>query len=144
MASHILNSLEKSEEAWRAQSPEWKRKVSQWEAWQARQKDRERVAQKAAARKKDADDGTPQQSEDHSWEGYFDPKDPSPQFSFAGTAAYPKDELVKDIAKLYRSWTPPPEFLYRALGRGIAVHHTGMTRSYRVLVERCAPPHYFG
>jgi ATP-dependent RNA helicase DDX60 len=133
MASHILDSLERAEEAWRAESPEWKRKISQWEAWQARQKNRERLAQKAAARKKDANDDIAQHSEDRSWESYFDPEDPSPQFSFAGAAAYPKEELIKDMASL--RWTS--EYLYRALRRGIAVHHSGMNKTYRVVVERC-------
>jgi ATP-dependent RNA helicase DDX60 len=139
MASHILVTLEGAEEAWRAQSPEWKRKVSRWGAWQACQQNKKRLTQKSAARKKDPDDEIPQQSEDRSWESYFDPKDPSPQFSFAGTAAYPKEELVKDIEELRRRMSEStPEFLYSALWRGIAVHHSGMTKLYRVLVERCA------
>ncbi|KAN0130735.1 hypothetical protein V8E53_011410 [Lactarius tabidus] len=134
MAKHILETLESAEEAWRAESPEWNRKVSQWQAWQARQKDKQRLAQKAAARKKKQDDDGdgPQQSEDLSWESYFDPQDPSPQFSFAGTSTYQKDELLADIAEL--RWTP--EFVIRALWRGVAIHHSGMNKSYRVLVER--------
>lgn len=132
-----METLEKAEEAWRAQSPEWKRKVSQWKAWQVRQKDKQRLAQKAAARKKNQleDDDGPQQSEERSWESYFDPEDPSPQFSFAGTSAYPKDELLADIDSL--RWTSTPESLLRALWRGVAIHHSGMNKGYRVLVERC-------
>ena len=138
MAKHILDTLEKAEETWRAQSPEWNRKVSQWKAWQARQQEKQRLVQKAAARKKkqDDDDG-PQQGEDLSWESYFDPEDPSPQFSFAGTSTYPKDELLADIAEL-RRWTSTEEFVLKALWRGVAVHHSGMNKGYRVLVERCA------
>jgi len=141
MAAHILDTLEKAEEDWRAQSPQWKAKVGKWKAWQARQKNKERVTQKAAAQRRDRDDdgagSIPQQSEGHSWESYFDPKDPSPQFSFAGASSYSKEELLADIASL--SWTSTPDFLFRALWRGIAVHHSGMNKSYRVLVERCAP-----
>lgn len=136
MADHVLDTLEKAEEAWRAQSPEWKRKVNQWKAWQERQKDKQRLAQKAAARKKNQDDDGPQQSEDlSSWESYFDPQDPSSQFSFAGTSSYPKEELLADIASL--RWTSTPESLFRALWRGVAIHHSGMNKGYRVLVERC-------
>lgn len=138
MAKHILETLDSAEEAWRAQSPEWDRKVSQWKAWQARQKDKQRLAQKSAARKKkqDDDDDGPQQSEDLSWESYFDPQDPSPQFSFAGTSTYPKVELLADIAQL--RWSSTPEYLIRALWRGVAIHHSGMNKAYRVLVERYA------
>ena len=136
MARHILETLEGAEEAWRDQSPEWKRKVSQWKAWQERQKEKQRLAQKPTARKKNQDDEGPQQSEDHSWESYFDPQDPSPEFSFAVTSAYPKEELLADISSM--RWTSTPEFVLRALRRGVAIHHSGMNKVYRVLVERCA------
>ena len=136
MAKHISETLESAEEAWRAQSPEWNAKVSQWKAWQARQKDKQRLAQKAATRKKkqDDDDDGPQPSEDLSWESYFDPQDPSPQFSFAGTSTYPKAELLADIASL--RWSSTPEYVIKALRRGVAIHHSGMPKGYRVLVER--------
>ena len=137
MASHLLEVLEKAEQVWREQSPEWKRKVSQWEAWKARQKNEERAAQKAAARKRDPDGEGPQHSEGHSWESYFDPQDPSPQFSFASPSAYPKKDLLEDIENL--KWTSTDSVFYRALRRGIGVHHSGMNKLYRVLVERCAP-----
>jgi hypothetical protein len=134
MARRILHVLEKTEQVWREQSPEWKHKVSQWEAWQARQKNKERGRQKATARKRDPDDEDPQQSEDYSWERYFDPQDPSPQFSFAAASVYPKKDLLEDIEDI--KWTSTPEFLFQALWRGIAIHHSGMNKAYRVLVER--------
>ena len=136
MASHILETLEKAEGAWRADSPEWKRKVDKWEAWQTRQKNKERLAQKEAARKKrHPDDEMPQEGEYQSCESYFDPEDPSPKFSFANTSTYAKEELLKDISSL--RWTSTPNFLFRALRRGIAVHHSGLNKTYRILVERC-------
>ncbi len=101
MVSHILETLEKAEEVWRAKSPEWNRKISRWEAWQTRQKKKERLAQKAVTRKRDLDDEIPH----------------------------------ADIAEL--RWTSTPDFLFRALRRGIAVHHSGMNKTYRVFVERC-------
>ena len=137
MASHILETLEKAEKIWRAKSPEWKYKMGKWDAWQTRQKKKERLAQKAAARKRDPDDETLQESEGQSWESYFDPEDPSPQFSFASTSAYTKQELLADIDSF--RWTSTPDFLFRALRRGIAVHHSGMNKTYRILVERCVP-----
>jgi ATP-dependent RNA helicase DDX60 len=135
MASHILETLEKAEEVWRAESPEWKRKIDKWEAWKARQKNNERIAQKVVARKRNPDDERLQEGEPQSWESYFDPEDPSPQFSFADGSAYAKEELLEDIRSL--GWTSTPDFLFRALRRGIAVHHSGMNKTYRVLVERC-------
>ena len=138
MASQILKTLESAEEAWRAKSPEWKRKIGRWEAWKTRQKNNERLVQKLATRKRDPDGEMLREGEHQSWESYFDLKDPSPQFSFAGTSAYTKEELLEDIDSL--SWTSTPDFLYRALRRGIAVHHSGMNKTYRVLVERYVSP----
>lgn len=140
MASHVLEVLEKAEEIWRERSHEWKRKVNQWEAWKARQKNREQTSQKVAARKKDPDDEVDQQSEDYSWESYFDPQDPSPQFSFAATSAYPKKDILTVIDKVNWALAPENNFLWRALRRGIAVHHSGLNKSYRIIVERCALP----
>ena len=135
MVSHILETLEKAEEVWRAKSPEWKRKMVRWETQQTRQKNEKRLAQKVAARKRDPDDDMLQEDEYHLWESSFDPEEPSPQFSFAGTSAYAKKELLSDISSL--RWTSTPDFLFRALQRGVAVHHSGMNKTYRVLVERC-------
>ena len=135
MASHILESLERAEEVWRENSLEWKRKMSKWEAWQTRQKNKERLEQKAAGRKRDPDDEMLQEDEHRSWESSFNPGDPSPQFSFASTSAYAKEELLADISSL--RWTSTPDFLFRALRRGVAVHHSGMNKTYRILVERC-------
>ena len=138
MATHILETLEKAEEVWREKSPEWKRRMDRWEAWKTRQENKERLALKAAARKRDQDEEMLQECENQSWESYFDPEDPSPQFSFASTSAYAKEELLEDIDSL--SWTSTPDILFRALRRGIAVHHSGMNKTYRVLVERCVSP----
>ena len=135
MVSHILETLEKAEEVWRAESPEWKCKMGRWETWQARQKNKERLAQKGVARKRDPDNEMLQEGEYRSWESYFDPEDPSQQFSFADASAYAKEELLEDIRSL--GWTSTPDFLFRALRRGIAVHHSGMNKTYRILVERC-------
>jgi hypothetical protein len=139
MVSHVLEVLEKAEQSWRERSPEWKRKVSQWEAWKARQKNKERASQKVATRKRDPDDEVLPQSEDSPWESYFDPQDPSPQFSFAATSAYSKKDILAVIDKLNWTMTPENKFLLRALRRGIAVHHSGLNKSYRILVERYAP-----
>ena len=139
LVSHVLEVLEKAEQSWREQSPEWKRKVNQWEAWKARQKTKERASRKVTTRKRDPDGEVLPQSEDYPWESYFDPQDPSPQFSFAATSAYPKKEILAVTDKLNWTMTPENKFLLRALRRGIAVHHNGLNKSYRILVERYAP-----
>ncbi|KAI0067591.1 P-loop containing nucleoside triphosphate hydrolase protein [Artomyces pyxidatus] len=140
MAQAIVLTLQRTEGRWRKTSNEWRRKVDAWEEWKARESDRKRLAEKVKkARKQDMDSDGPSQREDRSWESSFDPKDPSSQFSFAGTSAYSRAELAADIDTLRRRTSlakDKGEWVFEALRRGIGVHHSGMARQYRSLVER--------
>ena len=136
MAQAILSVLEDAEEKWRATSPEWKRKIKQWEVWVSKAKERERQAERLKKVKKD-DEAPPAAAEaDTSWEASFNPDDPSPQFSFAGMSpAFTKEDLDEEIRSLAR-WSSAPEWALKGLRRGIGVHHSGMNKHYRTLVER--------
>ncbi|KAH7929957.1 P-loop containing nucleoside triphosphate hydrolase protein [Leucogyrophana mollusca] len=133
MATDLLRILQVKEELWREGNAEWKRTVSEWEAWQARAKDRERLAAKAKKQKKDSD--APLPAQDHEWQASFDPEDPMPQFSFAGQHTYSKSDLEGDIKSLGWIFPPLPDWAIPCLKRGIAVHHSGMNKRYRSLVE---------
>lgn len=137
MAQAILSVLEDAEEKWRATSPEWKRKIKQWELWVSKAKERERQAERMKKVKKDEDGPSSAAAEpDASWEASFNPDDPSPQFSFAGmSAAFTKEDLEGEIRSLAR-WSSAPEWALNALRRGVGVHHSGMNKHYRTLVER--------
>ncbi|TFK74040.1 P-loop containing nucleoside triphosphate hydrolase protein [Pluteus cervinus] len=63
----------------------------------------------------------------------FDPADYLAEYSFADFRKYTKEELQQDCASLTR-WGIPKD-LVTALKRGIGVHHSGMNRKYRQLVE---------
>jgi hypothetical protein len=133
MAIDILDVLQKTEQLWRKNSPEWKTKIKRWDAWKGLAKQREKQAEKAKKVKTDSD--APPPDDQHSWESSFDPTDPSPQFSFAGTStAYSHSDLKEDIEGI--QWTSTPKWAFQALARGIAVHHAGMNKAYRSLVER--------
>ncbi|KAI0638272.1 P-loop containing nucleoside triphosphate hydrolase protein [Trametes polyzona] len=135
MAQAILDVLEKAEEQWRETNPEWKRKVKQWEAWVSKAKERERQAERLKKVKKEDEHPAAAAEPDTSWEASFDPEDPSPQFSFAGTSpAFSKSDLDEEIRSLAR-WSSAPVWALRALRRGIGVHHSGMNKHYRTLVE---------
>lgn len=134
MAKTILKALEKAEQKWRSTSGEWKRKVAEWEAWKSRAKERTRLADRQKKRPGD-DDLEASSTQDYSWESSFDPDQQSPQFSFATTGVtYSSDDLANDLSKL--SWQPIPSWAVQALKRGVAVHHSGMNKRYRSLVER--------
>lgn len=134
-AQAVLQALEGGERIWRESNPRWKEKLEQWEAWKMAAKSRQRDAERASRQKQE--DPQEFQSSNFSWQSLFDPGDPSPEFSFANTkAGYSKEELQKDIATSKRQNNPWPEYLVSALQRGIAVHHAGMPKGYRSLVER--------
>lgn len=132
MAQHITGALEKAEEQWRLSSPEWKQKLVRWKAWKAQSKQRERAEEKAKKNRK-GDDEKGYDKPDASWESSFDPNDPSPQFTFIGPHTS-KAQLDEDIKKL--SWTSVAPWMFAALRRGIGVHHAGMHKHYRTMIER--------
>ncbi|TFK94713.1 P-loop containing nucleoside triphosphate hydrolase protein [Polyporus arcularius HHB13444] len=136
MAQAILSVLEDAEEKWRDTSLEWKRKIKQWELWVSKAKERERQAERMKKVKKDEDGPSPASAEQGaSWEASFNPDDPSPQFSFAGMSpAFSKEDLEDEIQSLAR-WSSAPEWALKALRRGVGVHHSGMNKHYRTLVE---------
>ncbi|CAL1698804.1 unnamed protein product [Somion occarium] len=132
MAIHIVNALEAAEQEWR-KGPEWQEKLRQWERWQMKVKDRQRQAQKAAKRDKKNKDEEHVEST-RSWEETFDPDDPSPQFSFASAkGSYTKTDLMADLEDI--RWVNIPLWALNCLRRGIAVHHAGMNKHYRTLIE---------
>jgi hypothetical protein len=130
----LLETLGAAENNWKQTSPEWKRKIQAWEAWQARAKARERQADRESKHKREDDPGLPDEQKT-SWQSSFDPDEPIEQFSFANKRAYSKMELKNDISDLSGSVQP---WILRALKRGIGVHHAGMNKGYRALVERRA------
>lgn len=137
IAQDLLKALKNAEKQWRESSPEWNQKLRDWENWKLRAKERQRQAERAKKQKKDSDMGSAADTQDSSWEQSFDPNDPTPQFSFAGShTSYSKSELAADINDL--RWVSVPQWAIACLRRGIAVHHAGMNKRYRSLVERLA------
>ncbi|KAG8960836.1 hypothetical protein FRC03_006079 [Tulasnella sp. 419] len=133
MAIAILKDLQEAEEEWRKTSTEWHKKIKEWEAWKANAKLRAQEAERAAKIRPD-EGASLADIPEGTWHANFDPSDPSPEFSFAGLR-YGRKELDEDIKQL--KWgSPPKEWTIRALARGIAVHHAGMPKNYRSLIEK--------
>jgi hypothetical protein len=133
MAQILDDELETLEDKWRENSPEWKRKMAQYDAYLQGAKERERKVARASKHKADEEDKRADTSE---WQASFRPDDPLPDFSFAGqSTSYTASELDEDIAYLVRRNPSPPDWALKCLRRGIAVHHSGMSKGYRSLVE---------
>lgn len=135
MAENLLAQLTEAEALWRESSREWQQKIAKWEEWKIADKHRQRLASQAKKTKKDPDNVEPTEVSGLSWEASFDPEDPSPQFSFANTVKYPTAKIMEDLNKLMR-WGNVKKWVATALLRGIAIHHAGMNKQYRSLVER--------
>ena len=141
MAEALLHALEEAERAWRLSNPAFQAKLAKWNQKNDSAKARQRAAEIAKRQRKTKDDGEDNGGADESTDE-FDPDDPSPGFSFANfKTTYSKTELEEDLAGLHRASIKPS--LIQALRRGIAVHHDGMNKAYRSLVERyvTADPH---
>lgn len=71
----------------------------------------------------------------HAWEASFDPEEALSDFSFVNySSSYAYSELKNDVNKL--RWSKNiPEWAFALLLRGVGVHHAGMNKGYRSLVE---------
>ena len=134
MAATLLGELLAKEEGWRASNPEWQRKMAQYEEWLSRAKDRERAAARAAKNRVDPDKVKMETVE---WQATFDPNAPLPQFSFAGQHTSYTQSMLEELKPWVRR-TLVPQWALFCLQRGIAVHHAGMNKHYRAIVERWA------
>jgi hypothetical protein len=107
-----------------------------YESWQAGAKQRQKQRERAAKQRPTEGDNPQITAAETSWEASFDPSEPSKDFSFAGNYInISKEDVDKEIARLVQ-WSGVDERILAALKRGIGVHHAGMNKGYRGLVER--------
>jgi len=137
MAQYLVENLERLEREWRSENPRWNEKIKELKRWRDQTKARERLSEKNERRKKmdDMDYDRDRCSSEQPWQSSFNLAHPSPEFSFVGhrssCSGLDLEKHIKDLA-----WTSIPRWAFDALRRGIAVHHAGMHKSYRTLVER--------
>ncbi|KIY71644.1 P-loop containing nucleoside triphosphate hydrolase protein [Cylindrobasidium torrendii FP15055 ss-10] len=134
IAKHLVTQLRTAERSWKAVNPEWQLKLKQWGKWKNTEKTRARSRAKAnkARRKNEEDEVREDAMESMSWEFSFDPDMPLTEYSFLGKAS--RQELEEEIYNL--RWTLAGDsWQMEALRRGIAVHHAGMNKHYRNLIE---------
>ncbi|OCK83110.1 DEAD/DEAH box helicase-like protein [Lepidopterella palustris CBS 459.81] len=139
----ILDQLKTAEDDWKASSPKWKAKLASWETWK---KSMAKIGKKGppkTSKKKGAtadEEGLSKAellkdaaSTDISPWASFDPDNPVEGFHFADNKKIQASELALYIRQLYRR--DLPEWQSESLKRGIGVHHAGMNRKYRQVVE---------
>ncbi|OTA76381.1 hypothetical protein M434DRAFT_402525 [Hypoxylon sp. CO27-5] len=141
LVSILLKTLESAETKYRNNSPAWKRKLAEFEKWKkARTKTQGKTEKFLRSRQGDDSEGMSKLdmaremgSQDESPWNSFDPEAPLPEFSFADMTKISKEELEErlDTLKFHKI---RPHFI-DALRRGLGVHHAGMNRQYRQVVE---------
>jgi hypothetical protein len=137
MAKDLLQALEDAEEKWRKSSPEWNQKLRDWETWKLRAKERERLRNEHKSRNKRRIQTSPALGIFMTALGSSPSIQTTHRLNFLSqvpTYSYSKSELEEDIAKL--AWVSIEPWALACLRRGIAVHHAGMNKRYRSLVER--------
>lgn len=131
-AFDILHRLEAAEKNWKETSPEWTRKMRDYEQWKKDAPKRARVSKQSSKGEAGASKADlvreAASRETHPMES-FDPTAPVQSCSFADQSKLLQSELEKHIKKLsYANLNP--DFI-SCLRRGIGVHHAGMNRAYR-------------
>ncbi|RSL80080.1 hypothetical protein CEP52_017441, partial [Fusarium oligoseptatum] len=135
----MLSTLQEAELAFKESDATWKKKLNEFGQWQKQKRsplenesfsrpkrDDERTLSKLEVVRQEAS------AETSPWEG-FNPEWPLNRFSFADTKAMQQkefDDLMGSLdADRVQVW------LIAALRRGLGVHHAGMNRRYRQIVE---------
>lgn len=151
MAKQLLESLVAAEDQYRATSPKWKQNLQEWDKWVKIQEKAARDATKGGGKRKAAgggsrdEDGGKRKDEEKGTTGndevlraippgLTNPDDPSPEFSYGSFKKYTRSELEEDIQELSWSSRLAP-WQVDCLKRGIAMHHAGMPKGYRSLIE---------
>lgn len=149
LAKAVIDELEKKEDTWKANNSAWQKKIAEFEKWtkdqeaaKAHNKTAVKPIKKKGKRGDEDGDGDEKVSktdrqrdaggESSKWVD-FDPQKPIDGFHFADIKKLATSEMVEYQRQLrYRG---VPEWLVRALERGVGVHHAGMNRKYRQVTE---------
>ncbi|KAI1117584.1 hypothetical protein F5Y14DRAFT_354734 [Nemania sp. NC0429] len=128
----VLEQLDSAEKSWKESSRDWKNDLRDYDRWKV-SNDKKKVPKKASEKLTKDEKMRDEANADISrWES-FDPEWPLDQFSFADGSRLTRSDLADFIASLDSETIQP--HLFSALKRGIAVHHAGMNRRYRQVVE---------
>ena len=141
----VIQQLIEAETRWKELSPSWKAKLTGFEKWKAEQAKMagKRQVKKIPSKKgKGDDDDDPSSKMDKIQDAAsdeanpyanFDPDAPVDGFHFAARHKAEASELNMYYGQM--KWRGLPSWLTDGLQRGIGVHHAGMNRKYRQVVE---------
>ncbi|KAI1075155.1 P-loop containing nucleoside triphosphate hydrolase protein [Whalleya microplaca] len=133
----LLKALKLAEVEYKETDPKWKKKIAEFETWKKTRGKTTKltrthlVADEEGLSKLDflREDANQEKSP---WDS-FDPYAPLSQFSFADSTKISDTELQERLDTLKNLPIRPQ--VIEALRRGLGVHHAGMNRQYRQVVE---------
>ncbi|KHE88629.1 hypothetical protein GE21DRAFT_6037 [Neurospora crassa] len=142
----LYETLKSAEAAYKQHDSKWLKKLAGFEEWKKRResaktKDTKMKQTKKTGLRNEDDDGAMSKGdrardaanrELSVWDS-FDPEAPLQQFSFADNTKLTQEELNTRLKSLRADAVRP--WIRDALFRGIGVHHAGMNRQYRQIVE---------
>lgn len=134
LARDLLHSLKSAEDVWKSNNKAWQDKVAEWANWQSlvnarRRREDARPKLSTSRAVEELRDAEPSPLET------FDPYKPLPQFSFLlPQAKVSGQELESQIEELLER-NNIPDWITDCLRRGIGIHHSGLNRRLRQLVE---------
>ena len=141
----VIQQLIEAETHWKESSQAWKSRLTGFEKWKAEQvkmTGKRQVKKTATKRGKGDDDDDPSSKMDKLQDAAgdevnpfanFDPDAPVDGFHFAARHKAEASELNMYYGQM--KWRGLPSWLTDGLQRGIGVHHAGMNRKYRQVVE---------
>ncbi|KAL6716555.1 hypothetical protein ACLMJK_006122 [Lecanora helva] len=145
IAKSLITQLDNAETLWKENNTLWKNKIVAFEQWK---QDKEKLGSKRSAKilpkkkgKSDFDDDSASgmdklqdaASEEASPFTNFDPDAPVDGFHFAAKHLADAEDLSRYFWQMKKRGVS--SWLMVALQRGIGVHHAGMNRKYRQIVE---------
>ncbi|KAI9790002.1 MAG: hypothetical protein M1816_005616 [Peltula sp. TS41687] len=139
IAEAILTQLTVAESKWKETDHSWRTRIQGWEIWKKAQT---KKPPKSLTKKGKSNIVEPQskalsamEAASREVDAYetFNPDDPVDGFHFADKKRLLKAELEGYFDTL--RWKGVAEWLLECLTRGIGVHHAGMNRKYRQVVE---------
>jgi ATP-dependent RNA helicase DDX60 len=135
IALELVSALEAAEKVWKEGNLAWQKKYATWQEWQSQSKIRQKQEDKLLKSIKGKSKEEMIREREGSWLDSFDPETPLPQFSFQSARSRKSgQELEADLAELAR-FKDIPQWIVSCLRRGIGVHHSGLNRKVRQLVE---------
>jgi superfamily II RNA helicase len=135
MAQTLAKALITAEEKFKSGDTAWQQKHDVWLKWKAQAKARAKQEQLKLKAAKSREKEEMARNDEKSWLDEFDPEKPLPQFTFQSVRSKTASQELEDNIEDLEKWDSITSWMATCLRRGIGIHHAGLNRKYRQLVE---------